>query len=514
MGRPFARLAVAALALGALAGCNRILLPGAERCPAEGGRAWREYRSAHFVVDSDLDEPAAAALVEDLERIRALVTAALVAQPMEIPGYVRVVVPTSMFTFRAVSPAMSVGFFKMDGLGEPLVVLHPEVLRRDPEVIAHELTHHLSWYIFPRQPRWFTEGIAQFAQTVANKDGPYPSNAGLVPRNRAARLRRAEAMTARELFEPERIDGEFEMWSWVLYHWLWNERSRELSEYQRRLGLGEEPRAAWRASFPEFAGDAGLAKLSEAIDDHRRNGEFLPYVVHAQWNGSFSVVALASADVHMLLLDAGGAPTRGVLRGQVRAALEEDPTHPIAVLLEAAIDRVSPVPPLRAACATRPEDWRAWLLLADALEGDDRQAEQRADAGGTRVAGGASHGRDPPREGARRERIAAYRRALELNPSSFRAHAGLARALVEEDRATEAVPHARQAVDIAPSNPEAVATLARVAAEVGECEDARPLIARGTAVLPAQGAAEARRQISAAERRCAKAAPPAARTAP
>jgi tetratricopeptide (TPR) repeat protein len=514
MGRAFSTLAVAPLALVALAGCNRMLLPGAERCQADGGRPWREYRSAHFVVDSDLDVAAAAALVDDLERIRALVTAALVGKPLEIPGYVRVVVPVSMYTFRAIAPEMTLGWFGVDGLGEPTVVLHPEVLRRDPEVIAHELTHHLSWYIFPRQPRWFAEGIAGFAQTVASKDGPYPSNAGLVPRGRAAHLLRAEAMTAREILEPDRVDGDFELWSWVLYHWLWNERSHELSEYQRRLGLGEEPLAAWRASFPEFAGDAGLAKLTEAIDDHRRKGRFMPYLVHAEWSGAFSTVPLGSADVHMLLLDVGGAPTRGVLRGQVLAALQEDPTHPVALLLKASIDRASPVPPLRAASASRPGDWRAWLLLADALEGEERQAERGVDAGTTRVAGAGAAPEDAGREAERRERLGAYRRAVELNPSSFRAHAGLARELAGEGSAVDAVPHARQAVELSPSNPEAIATLARVAADVGECVDARPLLARATDLLPKRGAAEARRQLAEVTRRCGSAVPPAGRTAP
>jgi hypothetical protein len=509
IGRPVATLALAALALGALTGCHRMLLPGSEPCPADGGRRWQEYQSSHFVVDTDLDAPAAAALVDDLERIRALVTAALVGRPLEIPGYVRVVVPASLYTYHAVAPEMAVGYFGVGGLGEPTVVLHPEELRRDPEVIAHELTHHLSWYIFPRQPRWFAEGLAQFAQTVANKDGPYPSNAGLVPRNRAAHLLHAETMSAGRILEPGRLDAAFEMWSWVLYHWLWNERSRELSEYQRRLGLGEEPRAAWRASFPEFEGEAGLAKLTDAIDVHRRKGRFMPYLVHAQWSGAFSVAPLGSADVHMLLLDVAGEARRNVARSQVLAALEEDPTNPIALRWEAALEGVSAAPPLRVATASRPGDWRAWLLLAEALAGQEGQEERRANAAATRVAGvAAAPGEDRSREAVRRERLEAYRRALELNPSAFRAHAGLARELAEEGRAAEAVPHARRAVELSPSDPAAIATLARVAADLGACEEARPLLARGTDLLPERGAAEARRQLAAVERRCGPASSP------
>lgn len=469
----------AAMALAVLGACHRHTLPGSERCPADGGKPWREYTSRHYLVDTDLESGPAAALVADLERLRALVAAALAPEPPDIPGYVRVIVPASVRTYHAIAPRMAAGYFGATTLWEPMVVLHPDLFARDPEVIAHELAHHFAWYSFPRQPRWFHEGLAQFVQTVANADGPSPPSAGLVPRARAPRLAGAEARSAEDILGARLPEAELQLWSWVLYHWLWSERPRELSEYQRRLALGEDPSRAWVAAFPEFVRPEGLARLSAALDAHRRGGKLAPYPVHAEWSPAFAVAPLAPADVHMLLLEARAGPIAGVVRKEVAAALAEDPTQPLAIWRQATVDGASPVPALRGAVRGRAGDWRAWLLLGDALGGAEGDAGERAQA---------------------------YRRALATNPGSVRAHAALGRLLTDEGRPAEALPHARRAVELWPSDPGLLATLARVVAELGACDDALSLQRRAADLLPAQGADDARRQLAAVERRCGSAA--------
>jgi tetratricopeptide (TPR) repeat protein len=475
---------VATLAVAALLACagRQHRLPGSERCPAHGGAPWREYTSRHFVVDTDVAGPAAAALVDDLERLRALVAAALVRDPPEIPGSVRVVVPASIHTYHALAPRMAAGYFGVTALGEPVVVLQAEILARDPEVIAHELAHHFTWYFFPRQPRWFAEGIAQFVQTVAAKEGPHRASAGAIPKQRADFLRRGAPMPAAEILEARRDDAEFELWSWVLYHWLWNHRSGELSEYERRLGRAEDPGAAWGAAFPEFAGPAGLAELTRALDAHRRRGEFASYPVHAQWNGAFTVAPLEAADVHMLLLGASAGRSAEAVRTEVLAALEDDAGHPVAVWRKATLDGTSAVPALRAIAAARPGDWRAWMLLAESLRDDARR-------------GGAS-------DGERRERIEAYRRALALNPSAARAHADLAAALAGAGALREALPHARRAVELWPSDARTLAILASVAGGLAACDEAAPAAARAVDLLRPDAAPEARAELAEIERRC------------
>ena len=39
------------------------------KCSARGGPEWREYRSKHFLLDTDLSRDSAALLVKDLERL-------------------------------------------------------------------------------------------------------------------------------------------------------------------------------------------------------------------------------------------------------------------------------------------------------------------------------------------------------------------------------------------------------------------------------------------------------------
>jgi hypothetical protein len=54
------------------------------RCPARGGAPWREYRSAHFVIDTDAGARDAQSLVREFEHMRALLLQALVGE--RVPG--------------------------------------------------------------------------------------------------------------------------------------------------------------------------------------------------------------------------------------------------------------------------------------------------------------------------------------------------------------------------------------------------------------------------------------------
>ncbi len=465
------RLAAATAALLLLPGCHR-LLPGSARCSAHGGREWRELRSRHFVVDTDLDRPAAAALVADLERIQGLVTAALVSEPREIPGYVRVVAPAREETFWALLPPLVIGYFEINRMGEPTVFLHPEALRRDPEVIAHELAHHFAWYFFPRQPRWFAEGLAQFVQTVAS-EAPIRHAAGVVPRLRADGLRDVDQVPVRDLlrWRGPHDEGLFQLWSWVLYHWLWNQRSRQLADFQRRIGSAEDPASAWVAAFPDLdpADPKALRKLDAVLDEHRRHGELVYYQVNVEADAAFTEARLPPADVHVLLMGV----RRYVSREDLRAALADDAHHPVAVALRAA--RGGEAAALRGAVAAHPQDWRGWFLLGAELRDE-------ADAG---------------------EREAALREAVALNPSSALALDALAESLVGRGRAEEALPFSRRAVELAPSSPDLLETLARIAAELGACEEAVSLQRRAIDTAPGARGDALRERLRALEAGCA-----------
>lgn len=465
---------------GAAPGCHR-LLPGSARCSAEGGARWRELRSRHFVVATDLEGADGAKLVAQLERIQALVIKGLVGEQREIPGYVRVLAPASEATYWTLVPRAAVGLFTTDFLGQPTVILHPAALRLDPEVIAHELVHHVAWYFFPRQPRWFGEGLAHFVQTVASETPGYAHAVGVVPGLRADEVRSARRVPVRDLFAWRGWKHEgarLQLWSWVLYHWLWNQRPRQLAELQARLARAEDPAAAWLAAFPELdpADGKAMKRLEAALDEHRRGAELVYYQVTATADATFTEVPLAPADVHMLLAERRGFPLP-----DAKAALEHDPHHPIALWARDRRDAGALARALRASVEARPGDWRAWLLLGQALDEE----------------------RDAP------ERAAALRRAVELNPASATALNDLAWSIVRDGRAAEALPFARRAVELAPSSPHALDTLAAVAADLGACPEALALQHRAVDVAPEPYEAELRERLFGLEARCRDRSPDA-----
>src|SRR6266851_3377515 len=80
------------------------------RCPAKGGAEWREYRSKHFVVDTDASRFKVELLVAQLERMHVLELQALFGEQVEIPGRVRVLalrIRTSSRTWQGGTSALS-----------------------------------------------------------------------------------------------------------------------------------------------------------------------------------------------------------------------------------------------------------------------------------------------------------------------------------------------------------------------------------------------------------------------
>jgi tetratricopeptide (TPR) repeat protein len=476
--------------------CARTL-PGGLRCSSAGGPLWHEYRSRHFNVDTDLDTQEAAALVHELETLHAMVVHALVNEDREVPGRVRVIVPASDRTYAALAAPAVVGYFTNGVFEEPTAVIHPAALRSDPEIIAHELVHHLVWYFFPRRPRWFDEGIAQFLQTVANPDPRFHGAAGLVPRQRAPRLRGIAQMPALEIlawrgeYSMREPDME-ELWSWVLYHWLWTYRRDALADYEWRLASDENPARAWMAAFPDLdpTRPAAMKKLDQALDQHRRDDQISYYRVEVKPDTSFSRATLSSADVHMLLLAirdnwvTGGNGYMSIIsdpltarRNEIEEALREDPTHPVALWYLLRADKAAAAAALRKSAAARPGDWRSWYALSLVLRPEEDHAEM----------------------------LAALRKAVELNPDQAAANNDLAALLLVDGQAKEALPFAQHAVDVAPAHPISLDTLAGIADALGQCPQALALEQRAVDLMPRQNAAGPRKRLQEYKQRCGSA---------
>jgi hypothetical protein len=144
----------------------------AEGCSLASGRPWHEYRSQHFVIDAAGWDREPALLIAAFEELYAAVLAALVAQPVEIPAQLRVIVlPRERDLTDYTGSRDIIGLFWVSPLGQPTILISADHVENLPQVVAHELTHYVSSYLFPRQPYWFSEGLAQFVEGVGKVDG-------------------------------------------------------------------------------------------------------------------------------------------------------------------------------------------------------------------------------------------------------------------------------------------------------------------------------------------------------
>jgi tetratricopeptide (TPR) repeat protein len=459
--------------------------PETFKCSARGGPEWREYRSKHFFLDTDLSKDSAALVIKDLERIYVRVLQAMIGEQVELPGRTRVIAFGNPAQFQE-SGKDYAGYHTFTPLQQSLIVIPAGGLKADPETLAHELVHHLSWFLFARQPRWFSEGLAQFIQTVASEMiGNEPTmrtgshmvrgathlqgGVGVIPREARYLLAQTPPVKVKDLLTWQsrgsaEAEGPYYVQSWLLYHWLWNNRSKEFTEFQRRLSGSEDPSSAWRASFPEFdpLKPETLESLDKSLERYRNSARYVFYRVDGEGDATFAESKLPPAEVHLLLVElrlkgAKADAREPLLRAELDEAIREDPTHPIAIALLAKLDQISPLAALRNSISARPSDTRAWLFLAHALtEAADRAEAERA-----------------------------YRKAVALDADNADAHNRLAALLAAKGQNKEALPFANRAVDLAPWDPSCIDTLAAVAAGLGKCPEALVLQQRAVSMVDA-----------------------------
>ncbi len=518
-------------------GSEELVIEGPRRSPDSYLLGWDEYTSTHFLVDSDLPGFVVASLIRKLETMRAVELQALVAEPIALPGRVRVIasgpflldelardryfigsglgcqllnLTCSQLAQDQLDPDAArlrsgqidrcgqdlffAGNYFISRLGEPTIVLPVAGFRANTEAVAHQVAHHFASYLFLKPPPWLREGFAAFLETAGGEilDNPprtgthvqrgertIPGAVGLTPPGFIAALCR-DAVSAKELLrwqgeETAARRGRYHSASWLLYHWLWNQRSKQLTDFQGRLASGEDAAAAWREAFPEFNPDApdALKSLDEALERHRRLGTGRYYRTKADADGSYSKAPILPADVHMLLIDArysAGASndaSSGWLRSELHNVLLEEPLQPVALSWRAELDHTSPLEGLRRATTKSPADWRAWLLLGQAAVAKEKEA--------------------------------ALQMAVNLNPDSVLALDQLAFFLATTGRALDALPFSKQALERAPWNAQATATLSVVDSFLGQCAEALETSQRA---LRLSSGARAPDQLTAVDRLC------------
>jgi tetratricopeptide (TPR) repeat protein len=456
----------------------------AVNAPSAAG-AWTELRSAHFILDTDASDETAASLMAKLERFRAGDLQALTGGDAELPGHIRVIVPASRGMFLDVAGDWNTAFYAQGPYSEPVILAPVASFLDEPELVAHELAHAVSSYLFPEQPRWFSEGIALFVQTLGSRVGDsamvghnlhvmhasapgtavgaVPSGYGDFSSDSGLAVRSAALLNWKGKEDPA-THIRYHVSSWLLYHWLWNTRGRELSAFEKQLADGDDPRAAWLTNFPDLdpAKPAQMEKLDVELVNYRKRGRFVMAKIEAKAEFKTSDVAISAADVRLWLIHLrlewpkNKDDRAALMRAQLEKARAEDPKNPAALLRLAALDGKVTPETARAAAEGAPQDFRGWMGLST-ISTDPKEKEMAA------------------------------RKAVALETECASCNNQLAWILAESGRAKEALPYANRAVDLAPWDARSVDSLAEVAVQLWQCPEAIKLETRAVRMAVGDG---------------------------
>ena len=340
-------------------------------------------------------------------------------------------------------------------------------------VLAHELTHQVARHVYPRQPRWFGEGLAGLAEADTDESGrpvygPLPAH-----RARGFELRHV-GVRALLAWDGRATDGRFHDTATVLVHYF---LAREPRAVRRTFGGGSRA----RRSRPRSSGRCSRSGIPTAAAPRpstaRSSGTRARRAPGAASGGAIAVPSVAepvartmsAGEVHATRLALtrfarGDARAGAAERAEMEEALAEDPDHVLGLQVKAALGGEDPLPLARRAVRAHPEDVRAWLWLAAAARHQGLEAEQ----------------------------LGALERAVAIAPASAMAANNLAWNLLLRGQAQAALPLAERAAALSPGDPGILDTRAGVLEALGRCSEALETAERALELLP-EGATDAAR---------------------
>jgi hypothetical protein len=372
------------MVVGVIAGCGAAL----PKLPSQGGPAWIEVISPHFTLWTDAGSERAGELIQQMERMRQIVVG--VAFP-RTPSSSRAVVIALRDDeeFAAFSPAVGYQAYALPAgspLWQPMFVL-PAFSDRDPDsqVVAHELTHVISFASVRHQPRWLAEGIAQYFETVSLDLSNPIAAIGSRPPYRGIRMKHGgELLPYHSLISVSDLlrwrghsagDRREYYTAWALYAFVISQHRPALTRYVELIDrtdratqeTGDHATELWDQAFPSLpllAVDAALRRWLFA-GSHRTLHFEAPV---QRWPHSERALGDADALAIRALLHSKLPRRIAEQRAAAAAARAADPTNTLAWLLHVLKDDGAiSVDQARAVATARPDDWRAWLLVMLAL---------------------------------------------------------------------------------------------------------------------------------------------------
>jgi tetratricopeptide (TPR) repeat protein len=456
LARRLTRLILASFGALTLAGCasSRAL------CVEEGGSPWREIRTAHFSLKTNLSSEGAQQSALELEQFRGALVSLLWPGSMEPPGLLDTIVvrnPSQLAEFAG--PGIA-GYFAYGSRGSLLVTSSHTYLAGDYgldlAIVAHELTHYLSFLALARQPLWLAEGLATFMETARILPGGERVEMGALPSSwlRTAQRRRVPVQT---LWEWGAVDvdpdekSELYATSWLLVHLLINHHAPQLAEFLDRLATAQEPRPAFAAAFPGLT----FEQLDRELANYVTSGKYAVVQVKTKAEDApMKERALTSADVHLLRARLWQSSASGLSEAEaeqralaeVNEALRHAPTNADALVMKQVLAPTKEG--AQALTGQFPHDPRAWKALAASLGKDHRGQAQ------------------------------ALALAITLGSKDVEVFVALAQVLITEDKPEAALEVAEQALILDPRSIPALVAVSRANEELGLCARAAQAITR------------------------------------
>ena len=433
-------------------------------CASSTG-VWREVSSPHFVVRTDLDADVARRAAATLELNRSMLVSA--AWPKtDIPEWARTEVyvldgAEHQRWFGEKIESVSIGgvpeqfyFYGDPGRWES----RSDLAVSPVSTLRFQLAVRMSRILYPDCPRWFSQGIARFLETVHLSADGGSVVMGAVNISELRNYAQHRTVTLADLLAWAEGDDStrwgLDGMSWLFVHWLANTQSERFSRYRLALMRGAGAQAAFAAAFPGLdlqATDQELFRYSK----HGEYGEISAPLLPTPGAGAERL--LTPSDLHVVrarltaaawMMNPGSVSRESMnakVREQVDMSLALDSTNVTAQWLDTWSPVAQRLSRAQAACQAHPEDSRAWQLLGGLLNDTEAKFAEVENA---------------------------YRRSLALAPNNPDVLNDLAWMLQGQGRWSAAMPLAMKAIKVAPNSPAVLDTYAAVMLKAGSCTNA------------------------------------------
>jgi uncharacterized protein DUF1570 len=347
--------------------------------PKDGGPRWTELTSEHFTVWTDGDPARALDLIRQFERFHHV--ASVVAYPTApSSGRALAIVVRNDEELSVVNNGGEARAFASSAgwpLWQPVVVL--SLTASEQRTVVHELVHLVSYAVIHHQPRWLSEGMATYFESMQLDPGLSTVTVGAAPLRYGSRGR---MVPVSELFDWNQNNLNAEevplyQTAWALFSFLINEHRAELAHYlwliDRTGGLAkdtwrQQQRHTWNEAFPSLP----VEQVDSKLEDWIAHGRHLELQFQVAFKAApITARRLGEADTYAVRALVLGGPTpaqRERAREEIEHALVAEPTNALAWVLNTRVGGRIGTQVAQSITAAHPEDWRAWWLATTSLE--------------------------------------------------------------------------------------------------------------------------------------------------